>query len=128
MQVLIVEDHANDLHIAAKAAEASGFSKVDARSSAALAKMYLEKALEENQALPDAIILDLDLGYDSGFELLRYWHSTPELAKIPLVVWTVLGDQYREICQMFKVRAYVCKGEDISVLRQVLSGLSGMAA
>jgi CheY-like chemotaxis protein len=128
MQVLIVEDHPNDLQIAARAAEASGFSTIEARSSAVMAKAYLEKALQGEQSLPNAIILDLDLGYDSGFELLRFWHSNPELAKIPLVVWTVLGDQYREVCSMFKVSAYVNKGEDISVLRQVLSGLSGLAA
>ncbi len=128
MLALIVEDHPNDLHIAAKAAEACGFSQIEARSSAVMARAYLEKSLEEKRALPDAIVLDLDLGYDSGFELLRFWHSNPELAKIPLVVWTVLGDQYREICRMFKVSAYVYKGEDISVLRQVLSGLSGVPA
>ncbi len=128
MQVLIVEDHPNDLQMAARAAEASGYSQVEARGSAVMAKAYLEKGLQGEQPLPDAIILDLDLGYDSGFELLRFWHSNPDLAKIPMVVWTVLGDQYREICRMFKVSAYVCKGEDISVLRQVLSGLSGLAA
>lgn len=128
MQVLIVEDHPNDLHIAAKAAEASGFSGIEARPSAVAARAYLEKALQGEEALPDAIILDLDLGYDSGFELLRFWHSHPELAKIPVVVWTILGDQYREVCRLFKVSAYVYKGEDTSVLQQVLSGLSGLAA
>jgi DNA-binding response OmpR family regulator len=128
MHVLIVEDHPSDLHMAAEAATASGFSAIEARGSAVMAKAYLEKALQGEQPLPDAIVLDLDLGYDSGFELLRFWHSNPDLSKIPLVVWTVLGEQYREICRMFKVSAYVCKGEDISVLQQVLSGLSGLAA
>lgn len=128
MRLLIIEDQPNDLQIAAKAAEASGFSAVEARSSAVAAKACLEKALEGEQPLPDAIVLDLDLGYDSGFELLRFWHSHPELAKIPVVVWTVLGDQYREVCRMFQVSAYVYKGDDISVLRQVLSGFSGIVA
>jgi len=128
MQLLIVEDHANDLHMAARAAEAAGFSQVNARASAETAKEYLETALRKGEPLPDAIILDLDLGYDSGFELLRFWHGNPRLAKIPVIVWTILGDQYREVCRMFKVSAYVYKGEDISVLRQVLSGLSGLVA
>lgn len=125
MQLLIVEDHQNDLQMAARAAEASGFAQVTARSSAVMARMYLEKALQGEQPVPDAIVLDLDLGYDSGFELLRFWHSTPLLSKIPLVVWTVMGDHYRDICRMFHITAYVSKGEDISVLRQVLSGLTG---
>lgn len=126
MQLLIVEDHPNDLQIAAKAAEASGFSVIDAKTSAITAKAYLEKALQGEQPLPDAIVLDLDLGYDSGFELLRFWHSNPELAKIPLIVWTALGEKHREICRMFKVSAYVSKDEGPSVLHQVLSGLSGL--
>ncbi len=123
MQVLIVEDQASDLRIAARAAESSGFSKVEARSSAGAARLYLEKGLDGKELLPDAIVLDLDLGYESGFELLRFWHSDPRLSTIPLVVWTVLGDQYRKICQMFHVNAYVDKGEDGSVLREVLGGL-----
>jgi len=128
MQVLIVEDQPNDLRVASTAAQAAGFSEVNAKSSAVIAKAYLEKGLEGKEPLPDAIVLDLDLGYDSGFELLRYWHSNPELAKIPVVVWTIMGDHYREICRMFRVKAYISKGEDISVLRTVLSGLSRMSA
>jgi CheY-like chemotaxis protein len=128
MQLLIVEDHPNDLQIATSAAQAAGFSGISASASATMARQFLEKALQGEQSLPDVIVLDLDLGYESGFELLRFWHSTPQLSEIPLVVWTILGDQYREICRMFRVRAYVYKGEGVSGLRQVLSGLSGMAA
>lgn len=128
MQVLIVEDHPNDLHIAAKAAEESGFSEVETRASTGAARAYLEQGLAGAHALPNAIVLDLDLGYESGFELLRFWHGRPELAKVPVVVWTVLGKQYEEICRVFKVTAYVHKGDGATVLRQVLSGLSGVTA
>ena len=127
MKLLIVEDQATDLRIAAQAAEGSGFGEVDARSSAGAARLYLEKGLEGTGPMPDAIVLDLDLGYESGFELLRYWHSEPRLSSIPLVVWTVLGDQYRQICQMFKVQAYLDKGEGISTLRNELDGLAKRA-
>lgn len=123
MHVLIVEDQPNDLRNASAAALAAGFSEVDAKSSAMVAKAHLEKGLEGKEPLPAAIILDLDLGYDSGFELLRFWHGNPQLAKIPLIVWTIMGDHYREICRMFHVKAYVSKSDDISVLRTVLSGL-----
>ena len=128
MNVLIVEDQPNDLRVATRAAEASGFSSVEARPSAESAVSWLQKGLAGEVSLPDAIVLDIDLGFQSGFELLRYWHSNPRLARIPLVVWTVLGDHYREICRMFKVKAYVEKGQDVSVLQQVLRGLSGVPA
>lgn len=124
MRLLIVEDQPNDLRIAAGVAEDAGFSSVEGRSSAAAAKSHLEKALAGEHPLPDAILLDLDLGYESGFELLRFWHGEPRLAAIPLVVWTVLGDQYREICGMFKVRAYISKSDGIAELRGILSGFT----
>ena len=123
MLVLIVEDQPNDLRIAAAAATESGFSDVEARSTAAAARDFLEKSLKEARGLPDAIVLDLDLGYESGFELLRFWHSNPEYSQVPIVVWTILGAQYREICEMFKVSAYVDKGAGLAALRNTLSEL-----
>lgn len=128
MQVLIVEDQANDLRIATAAATESGFTEVQARSSAATAREYLEKAVGGEHPLPDVIVLDLDLGYESGFELLRYWHGNGEVAKVPVVVWTILGEQYREICAMFKVTAYVDKGAGGAALRNALTGLARKAS
>jgi len=128
MLVLVVEDQANDLRVAVAAAQEAGFSDVEARSSITAAREYLEKALDGNGRLPDAIVLDLDLGYESGFELLRFWHSNPRLSSIAIVIWTILGDQYREICEMFKVRGYVDKGGGIAPLRKALGGLVQLAS
>lgn len=128
MTVMIVEDQANDLRIASTAAEESGFTDIEATSSLAAAREFLERALAQGRPLPRAIVLDLDLGYESGFELLRHLHGSPELSKIPVVVWTIMGDRYRQICEMFKVAAYVDKGTGIAELRKVLVGLAQMAA
>jgi DNA-binding response OmpR family regulator len=128
MQVLIVEDQPSDLRIAVNAAQDSGFTEIEARSSAGAAREYLERALASVHPLPAAIVLDLDLGYESGFELLRFWHSNPQLAKVPVVVWTILGDHYREICGMFKVAAYIDKGDGLAELRKALGGLARIAS
>lgn len=127
MQVLIVEDQPNDLRIACAAAKESGFSDVESRSSITAARLFLEKQLQSGNSLPDVIVLDLDLGYESGFELLRFWHGNQQLAKVPVIVWTILGDQYREICQMFRVSAYIDKGVGHSELRRALGELSRLA-
>ena len=50
--------------------------------------------------LPDLIILDLDLGYESGFELLRFWHRNSELSSIRLIVWTAMGEEQQHICRL----------------------------
>jgi CheY-like chemotaxis protein len=128
MRLLVVEDSAGDLRIATEAGKSSGYSQIEAKSTVGAARVYLEKCLDENQPLPDAIILDLDLGYESGFELLRFWHGTPGLSRVPLIVWTILGEDQREICRLFKVNAYVSKQDGIVVLREALSGLARAAS
>lgn len=128
MQLLIVEDQPPDLRIAAAVARECGFPSVEARSSSTAAQQYLEKALKGVHPLPDAILLDLDLGHDSGFELLRFWHGNPEVARVPVIVWTILGDQYREICEMFKVNGYIDKGAGAPALREALGSLGLLAS
>ncbi|MGA8528754.1 MAG: hypothetical protein WB622_03505, partial [Acidobacteriaceae bacterium] len=124
MRLLVVEDQPGDLRIAVEAGKASGYSEIDAKSTAGAAKVYLERGLEGGHPLPDAIMLDLDLGYESGFELLRLWHGQPRLSRIPLVVWTILGEEHRDICRLFKVTVYLSKQDGSVVLREALSGLS----
>jgi len=123
-RLLIVEDQASDLRNATDVARDLGFTSVEARSSAMAAKIYLEKGLEGEHALPNAIVLDLDLGYESGFELLRFWHGRPGLAEIPMIIWTVMGEEQREICRLFKVTAFVSKTDGVHLLKEALGGLA----
>ena len=110
-RLLLVEDQPQDIRFAAKTAESVGFSEVDALSSVQAARNYLEGGLKGERQLPDGIVLDLDLGYESGYELLRYWHSTPALSRIPVIVWSILGEDQREMCRLFKVTRFVAKWE-----------------
>ncbi len=119
--LLIVEDQPSDIRLAADLTRSLGITDVQARSSASAAKLYLETALEGEFALPDVILLDLDLGYESGFELLRFWHSTPELCGATrMIVWTALGEEQQEICRLFKVNAVVSKAEGVFALKKVI--------
>ena len=127
-RLLIVEDQPNDLRNAAEVARSLGFTSVEARASSMAARLLLDGGLLGETHLPDAIILDLDLGYESGYELLRFWHSTPQLSKIPLIVWTVAGEEQREICGLFKVNAFVSKSDDIGQLREALRGYTAAAS
>ena len=79
--------------------------------SAEAARAMLELAQTEKQELPDAILLDLDLGHESGFDLLRFRFLQPEILWVPVVVWSHLGDENRDFCQLFRVHAYVSKSE-----------------
>ena len=119
-RLLLIDDEPADLRMAAAAAQDCGFTSVDARSSAHGARAYLDSAMAGIGPLPDAIILDLDLGYESGYELLRLWHSTPALKAIPMIVWSVLETQ-GEICQLFNVTSFVSKWQGASGIQEALS-------
>src|ERR1700757_440360 len=122
--LLIVEDQPTDVRIAADIAQELGFTAIEARTTASAAKVYLEKAIEGNAPLPDLILLDLDLGYESGHELLRFWHSNPGLTGIQMIVWTVLGTEQQEMCRLFNVSAVVPKWEGAAALKRVLGSVS----
>lgn len=119
-RLLIVEDQSADLRLAVDAMKSLGVSSVEARTSITAAKAYLEAALQGTHPLPDLIIVDLDLGYESGFELLRFWHGNPKLSSIRLIVWTAMGDEQQEICRLFKVNAVVPKSEGVNALKRAI--------
>lgn len=122
-RLLIVEDDERYIRRADEAAKAAGFDEVEARVTAEAARKYLEEGLEQESSLPDGILLDLDLGHESGYELLRFWHKTPQLRSIPLVVWSILGPEHGEICKLFKVHSFVGKWESPETFQNALSGL-----
>jgi DNA-binding response OmpR family regulator len=127
--LLIVEDEPSDLRIAADASQSLGFTDVQARTSARAAQLYLESALEGKEAIPDVVIVDLDLGYDSGFELLRFWHSKRELSSASrMVVWTAMGEEQMEICRLFKIAAVVPKSDGIGALKRALQPFAAKAS
>ena len=125
--LLLVDDRPNDLRIAAEAARDLGIADVNAQTSAMKARAFLERALEGEVPLPEGIVLDLDLGYESGFELLRLWHSTPQLAVIPMMVWSVM-DREREICTLFKVKSFVSKSDGPKAFREALAQLASQGS
>jgi len=121
-RLLLVEDQVKDARSAAEIATSLGFENVEAFKTTHGALSYLEKGLKGEGPLPDGIVLDLDLGLESGFELLRYRHSTPQLSGIPVIVWSVIEHQ-REVCDLFKVDSFVSKWEGAGAFRQALEKL-----
>lgn len=122
-RLLLVEDQVKDARNASEIATSMGFEEVEVCDNVHRAMSYLEKGLKGDRPLPDGVVLDLDLGLDSGFELLRYRHSTPELANIRVIVWSVVEEQ-RQICELFKIDSFVSKWEGDAAFRQALETLT----
>jgi CheY-like chemotaxis protein len=122
-RLLLIEDQPKDLQFAANVARSLGITEIEARTTASAALAYLQKALDGEGPFPDGIVLDLNLGYESGYELLRFWHRTPQLSRIPVIVWSVLGDEQREMCKLFRVNHFVGKWEGEAAFREALSSI-----
>ena len=121
--LLVVENEPKDMKNAADSARAAGFTQVEGKTTPYAARVYLEDRLANGPTLPDGILLDLDFGYESGYELLLFWHSNPKLRTIPLIVWSILGEEQREMCSLFKVKQFVGKWEGTDVLQDALKGM-----
>lgn len=118
--LLILEDNPKDLAIGTDLALKAGFSDILVHTSSSIAEVMLGNAIEDKKPLPNAMILDLDLGFESGFELLRFCHKNRLISQVPVVVWTVMGKNEREICQFFGVREFVDKRDGPDALYQAL--------
>lgn len=121
--VLIVEDNGKDLQQATTLLREMGAQEVQATTSVAFALEYLRDVAEGKKEIPGLLILDLEFSSESGFEVLRYWKSTPSLKKMPVVVWTVMGDVEQRLSEMFGVERVVDKKLGIRELEKVLKGM-----
>ena len=118
---LILENNPADLLIASSVAEVAGIQNVHTFATLAQAQAFLEHGLRGENPLPDVMIIDLDLGQESGFELLRFWRTNPRLESIPVIVWTVLGPaHYQQMCDVFRVSRFLGKWEGQTALRDCL--------
>ena len=126
--LFIVEDEPADLQTAIVVASSIGIFGIEARTSVRAATAYLDKVLQCELPVPDAIIVDLDLPNEVGYELLRLRYTTPQLAKIPIIVWTHLHESCREVCDLFKVDAIVFKWEGKEKLREALEMVQSQPA
>lgn len=124
-RVLILEDTPADLRKAADVAKRAGFTEIEVFRFATDAQLYLENAIKEKVPVPDAMVIDLELGVESGFEVLRFWHSNRQLRPIPVVVWSVMGRHEREICELFHINRFVSEDDGSPALLDALASITG---
>jgi len=119
-RLLLVESTLPDIQLAVGAAQSVGITQIETQTTLDAGLSALERGLREEHSLPDIILVDLELGLDSGYELMRYWRSSPRLAQIPLLAWSRLSDQHRGLSAVFKVTEYVSKWDGPEALKAAL--------
>jgi CheY-like chemotaxis protein len=117
---LIVEDNTYDLRQATSLLTGMGFEKVDPAATVSAALLYLDEVAERKRPVPDLILLDLSLGYESGFEVLRRWKSDARLKPIKVVVWTQMGEREQQLCQLFGLEYIIPKWKNIQELQTAM--------
>lgn len=108
-RVLIVEDTPSDVRQSTAVVKKLGAEEVIAFNNIAAAMLFLQDVADGTKEAPDLILLDLSFPRESGFEVLRYWKSNPRLHEIHVVVWTVMGETEKKLCQFFGVDDVVPK-------------------
>jgi CheY-like chemotaxis protein len=122
-RVLIIEDTPSDMRQSSAVVRKLGAEDVIALSNIAAALLFLQDLMEGTKLAPDLILLDLSFPGESGFEVLRYWKSNAKLNRIPVVVWTVMGDTEKQLCEFFGVKRVVPKWAGPKELEAALNTL-----
>jgi len=108
---MIVEDHPAEIAQCAMALARQSLRHAKIFRDGVKAEAHLALVASGKAERPRAIVLDLDLPRGSGHEILRVCHVTPELANIPIIVWSKSEDPtVREVCKMMGAVDFIPKG------------------
>lgn len=89
-RVLLVDDNPGDVELTSIAFEESGLpAELQAVTSGGEAMALLARLVDEDrEALPEVILLDLNLGDGTGHDLLPFLKNVEPLSSIPVVILT----------------------------------------
>ena len=123
-KVLIIEDYHLDIRECLNLFNTIGVQDLRVATGAEQAMDYLQTIVEDGAEAPRLVVLDLLLGSTSGFEVLRYIKKTPQLAAIPVIVWSrVETENEKQMCKMMGVNAFVPKAAGGMALLHAVSQL-----
>ncbi len=119
--VVVIDDSVEDLRRASQTLRDLGVVSPTVFTDVKKAIVYLECVVDGDKPCPDLVLLDLDFGADSGFEVLRLYKTHPRLRECKIVVWTVLGRTHQDLCKLFGIENVVSKDQHPEDLRDALS-------
>jgi CheY-like chemotaxis protein len=127
--VLLIEDQPHASDVCTKALHDLGFDGVQLITNITEAGQHFDDIVEKLTTAPAAIVLDLGLGNDSGFTLLRQCHAEPRLQNVPILVWTKDSDDLARTFSMYLgAQDFLLKSDDPAELRSALQRLMGLVA
>ena len=121
-RILVVDDNPTNLSIVQHILKAAGLSVVALQDSAVV-HAALQQALSEN-ALPDLIILDIQMPSPDGYELAQIIrHEMKETAHIPLLAYTSTAERNAQRCKDAGFDAFLTKPTRREILFKTIEKL-----
>lgn len=128
VEVLLVEDNQADVDLLEEVLLDSRLHvRVDHAGDGELALLNLEARLERGAALPDLVLLDLNLPRRDGREFLALIRSHPSLRHLPVVVLS--SSRFHadiSTCERLGVKDYLTKPQDGAGIRRALSAIESL--
>ena len=122
--ILLIEDDSNASDACTKALHDLGYDGVQLITKVGEAVQHLDDIVSKLTKAPAAIVLDLGLGHDSGFEVLRKCHAEPKLQQVPILVWTKHNDALAETFSKYLgAQDFLIKSDNVPELRAALERL-----
>jgi CheY-like chemotaxis protein len=123
--LLLIEDNPDDIDLALKAFQPfTNISRIQTARDGAEA-LNLINSWEDDHNLPSLILLDLNLPFVSGFELLQALKSNQRLSRIPVIILTSSTEE-SDVRQAYQLgtNSYIKKPIDFSEFQKVASILN----
>lgn len=122
--ILLIEDEPKFSESCAEVLHELGYDGVQLITSLGAAEQHLDDIVSNMTSAPDALVLDLGLGLDSGFAVLRKCHSEPKLQNVPILVWTKHTDNLaKTFSDYLGAKDFLVKSSDEQELREALKRL-----
>jgi CheY-like chemotaxis protein len=122
--ILLIEDETRDSTTCTTALHELGYNGVQLITHLQAAEQHLDDIVSNLTAPPAAIVLDLGLGSDSGYAVLRKCHAEPRLRRVPILVWTKRSDdQTKAFSDYLGAKDFLVKSNDKQELRDTLKRL-----
>lgn len=126
IHILLVEDNEGDILLTTEAlAEAKIFNYVSVVKDGHEAMLFLSKqAPYENIALPDLVLLDVNLPKRNGHEVLEFIKTQEATKHIPVIMFTTSSSE-EDINRSYKnyVNCYITKPLDVNDFLQVVMNI-----
>jgi CheY-like chemotaxis protein len=122
--ILLIEDQTHSSDACTEMLHELGYDGVQLITTLSAAEQHLDDIVSNLTSAPAAIVLDLGLGVDSGFAVLRKCHAEPKLQHVPILVWTKHSDDLaRTFSNYLGACDFLVKSNDLQTLRESLKRL-----